>query len=155
MKKRTVRQRFWAIAVALSLLATTIAVAAFGMPNAIVTLTSEVSSVAAIPEIAATDLKAALDCDPDGILLLDVRNPDEFAIGHIEGAQLIPVSELREKLDAVRDELGDRRLVVYCKLGVRGARAVQIFDDAGIAATNLQGGIDTWSREVDPSIPRY
>jgi adenylyltransferase/sulfurtransferase len=87
------------------------------------------------------------------LTLLDVREPYEWEIGRIEGAQLIPLGELPERLD----EIGrDGELVVYCHAGVRSAHAVNLLQRAGFKnAFNLEGGIDAWSREIDPAVLRY
>ena len=84
--------------------------------------------------------------------LLDVRQPEEYAVARLDGATLIPLDELhgREK------ELPkDRPVVVLCHHGVRSAHAVHHLREAGIDAVNLSGGIDAWSREVDQKVPIY
>jgi adenylyltransferase/sulfurtransferase len=87
------------------------------------------------------------------VRLLDVREPYEWAIGHIDGALLIPLRDLRERLGELSP---DQPLVVYCHTGGRSRFAVQALRAAGFErAYNLTGGIDQWSREIDPSLPRY
>ncbi|HEX8850927.1 MAG TPA: rhodanese-like domain-containing protein [Gemmatimonadaceae bacterium] len=84
--------------------------------------------------------------------LLDVREPAENAHARIGGETLIP---LRTLPTAVEDIPRDRVVVVYCHHGARSARAVDFLRAHGIDARNLTGGIDRWSIEVDPSVPRY
>jgi len=85
--------------------------------------------------------------------LLDVRNPPEWEICRIEGSKLIPLHELPERVNEL-DTAGS--LVVYCHTGVRSGQAVGFLRQMGFErAVNLAGGIEAWSVEVDPSVPRY
>ncbi|MHB1434592.1 MAG: molybdopterin-synthase adenylyltransferase MoeB [Thermoplasmata archaeon] len=86
-------------------------------------------------------------------LLLDVREPAEWAIARIEGARLIPLDQLPRRVDELT---GAPEIVVYCKMGDRSARAVAQLTELGFRhVRNLVGGIDRWVREVDPSLPGY
>lgn len=102
-------------------------------------------------EISVHDLKAMMDEERD-FTLLDVRNPTEWQIGHIDGARLIPLHELPDRLGEL--DTADQ-LVVQCHSGQRSARATQLLREMGYRAVNLAGGIDAWSAEIDPSVPRY
>lgn len=73
--------------------------------------------------------------------LLDVRTPKEFASGTIPDAASIPIEELRERLDEVPR---DRRVVVFCQVGMRGYMATLILQDAGFDAVNLAGGYNRY-----------
>ncbi len=86
-------------------------------------------------------------------VLLDVRTPQEYQIARIDGAILIPLQELPDRLN----ELDTASMIVtQCHSGIRSATAVNFLRQHGFAKTkNLAGGIDAWSREVDPSVPRY
>jgi rhodanese-related sulfurtransferase len=102
--------------------------------------------------ISATQLQARLGAGDD-LVLLDVREPQEFAIGHIEGSLHVPMGDL-----AVRHtELDpDRPTVCICHHGIRSASvaaALEGFDFRELY--NLTGGLERWSLEVDPSMPRY
>lgn len=77
-----------------------------------------------------------------GAVLLDVRTPEEFAGGHIDGAINIPVQELDRRLDDVGAR--DRPVVVYCRSGMRSARAKATLKDAGFSAVHDLGGIGRW-----------
>jgi glyoxylase-like metal-dependent hydrolase (beta-lactamase superfamily II)/rhodanese-related sulfurtransferase len=79
----------------------------------------------------------------DQVLVLDVREPGEFdsVLGHIAGALLLPLGELRAKLDNVPR---DRPVVAVCRSGARSARATQILDEAGFRVANLAGGMLRW-----------
>lgn len=92
----------------------------------------------------------------DEVTLLDVRNPHEYAHSRIEGARLVPLPELPQRLDELEDAASARHFVVYCHHGPRSTHAVRFLRDAGFPrARNLAGGIDAWSLYVDPSVPRY
>ena len=90
------------------------------------------------------------------LFLVDVREPSEFAIARIEGAELIPMGSIPaalSRLDAAADEA---TLIVYCHHGIRSLNVVNWLRGQGVAACqSLAGGIDRWSLEVDPSVPRY
>lgn len=106
-----------------------------------------------IPQIRPEDLKSRLDAG-ERVYLVDVRNPDEHAFCRLEGAVLIPLPELRERAAEVDPPEGTL-VVVYCHHGIRSQTGAAILQQAGIAAANLTGGIDLWSRTVDPTVPRY
>jgi adenylyltransferase/sulfurtransferase len=86
-------------------------------------------------------------------VLLDVREPHEWRIARLPGARLVPLDTLADAAHTLDPQV---ELVVYCHLGIRSAAAVSWLREQGFArARNLTGGIDRWSREVDPSMPRY
>ncbi|MGE5926995.1 MAG: molybdopterin-synthase adenylyltransferase MoeB [Gemmatimonadota bacterium] len=86
-------------------------------------------------------------------LLLDVREPHEWEIAHIEGATLIPLGELPARLAELESH---RPIVTYCHRGVRSQRAREILAGAGFGGVrSLAGGIDAWAREVEPGMARY
>lgn len=88
--------------------------------------------------------------------LVDCREPHEHAYTRLDGAELIPMNAVRgnlSRLDAIAD---DARLVVYCHHGVRSLHVVHWLREQGIEnCQSMHGGIDQWSVEVDPSVPRY
>lgn len=81
-----------------------------------------------------------------------MRQPGEYETARIEGAVLIPLAELPGRLAELPK---DRPVVVMCHHGMRSAHAVHHLREAGIDARNLAGGIDSWSRDVDPEVPTY
>jgi adenylyltransferase/sulfurtransferase len=86
-------------------------------------------------------------------VLIDVREPREWELARIEGAQLIPLGTLEAAMGSL-DRTAD--IVVYCKTGARSAKAMEQLRAAGFARVrNLAGGIRRWSDEIDPSVPRY
>jgi rhodanese-related sulfurtransferase len=87
------------------------------------------------------------------IALVDVREPYEWAIGHLLGARLVPLESIPQ---AVGSMDRDAELVVYCHHGMRSDMAARWLREQGFARVrNLIGGIDRWSVEIDPSIRRY
>jgi len=103
-------------------------------------------------DISVGELKQRID-EGRPLTLLDVRNPQEYEIARIDGALLIPLHELRDRLGEL-DPAAD--LVVHCHHGGRSAQAVQFLRQMGFAhAVNLAGGINAWSLEIDPAVPRY
>src|SRR5438552_810726 len=103
-------------------------------------------------EIAAADLGELRKGNPR-LIVLDVREPHEWAIAHIDGARLIPLSELPERLGELD---GHAEIVTHCHHGVRSMKALEILQAAGFAnVRSFKGGIDAWSVQVDPSVPRY
>jgi adenylyltransferase/sulfurtransferase len=89
----------------------------------------------------------------DDFVLLDVREPHEWEIAHIDGATLLPLSELPSRMHELDSA---REIVLHCHHGVRSMRALEALRGAGFRKLrNVRGGIDAWSREVDPSVPRY
>jgi adenylyltransferase/sulfurtransferase len=112
------------------------------------------AAAAGVPEVAAAAVRAAMDRGED-LLLLDVRQPEEFAIARIEGARLVPLAELEARIGELA-EWRARRVVVTCHHGPRSARGAEILRQHGFGRVeNLTGGIEAWSLCVDPSVPRY
>ena len=89
----------------------------------------------------------------DDFDLIDVREPFEWEIAHIEGARLVPLSTFP---GAIKELDASREIVVQCKVGGRSARAADALVAAGFRnVANLAGGITRWSDDVDPTIPKY
>ncbi len=108
-----------------------------------------------IPEGLNVDVQTLKDWLDAGrrVTVLDVRNPEEFAIGRIAGSTLIPLHELPQRFREV--DTGDL-LVVHCHHGPRSTQATLFLRDQGVEQVwNLAGGIHAWSLQVDPSVPRY
>jgi adenylyltransferase/sulfurtransferase len=105
-------------------------------------------------EIDCQSIRARLQSAAPG-LLLDCREPDEHATASIAGAVLLPMGELPgriEELAAYRDV----PLAVHCHHGGRSLRVARWLRENGFPqAQSMAGGIDEWSREIDPSVPRY
>lgn len=112
--------------------------------------TEDVSSE--VLDTTVEDLKTRID-GKDEVLVLDVREPQEFQICRIPGSTLIPLNDLPQRLAELE---GYKNMVVHCKSGVRSAKAVKLLHEAGFSdAKNLRGGILAWIDEIDPSLPKY
>ena len=106
----------------------------------------------AIPEIEPEALARALASD-DPPLVVDVREPEEWAIAHLTSARLIPRGELPERVDELTRA---KELVLYCHSGNRSGQATRMLLDLGFSnVKSLRGGINAWSERIDPSLPRY
>jgi len=88
-------------------------------------------------------------------VLLDVREPDEYETAKIEGSRLIPMGELRQRLSELEPHRDDA-IVVHCHHGGRSLQVTEALRAAGFThVQNMAGGIDQWSQQVDPDVPRY
>lgn len=106
-------------------------------------------------EITPLELKVKLEEDGDRVALVDVREPNEYQICRIEGAKLLPLSELGRRWREL-DEFKGRTVVLHCHHGMRSLKALQFLKSQGWDnVLSLAGGIDAWSEQVDPSVPRY
>lgn len=104
-----------------------------------------------IPEITAHDLERRLAAGDD-IVMIDVREPYERGICDI-GGTLIPIGELPSRLGELDTA---RETVVYCHTGERSAFVVAFLQRSGFSKVwNLRGGLNAWSDDVDPSVPKY
>jgi adenylyltransferase/sulfurtransferase len=105
-----------------------------------------------VEEITARELKRRLDAGED-LALVDVREPHEWAICHIEGARLVPLGALAGRMHEFDSA---RTYVLHCRTGARSAQAITRLRGAGFRRLlNLKGGVVAWAREVDPSLPVY
>ncbi|MEW5867686.1 MAG: molybdopterin-synthase adenylyltransferase MoeB [Chloroflexota bacterium] len=103
-------------------------------------------------DITAAELAQRLKAG-NGLRLLDVREPHELAISHLDNATLIPLGQLAARLSEL-DSAED--MVIFCKSGTRSGRALELLLGAGFRKVkNLKGGINAWAQEIDPSLPVY
>ena len=106
----------------------------------------------AIPTMSAHELKQKMDAR-EPFELIDVREGFEYEIARIDGARLIPLGEIAERADELPR---DRPIVVHCHSGRRSAEAVRLLQQRGFGDIyNLEGGIDGWSDQIDPGVPKY
>jgi adenylyltransferase/sulfurtransferase len=105
-----------------------------------------------VPAISVRELKAKMD-SKEALTLIDVREPYEYEIARIDGSRLVPLGELETHLSEL-PRTG--ALVLQCHSGGRSEHATRLLQEAGFENVyNLEGGIDAWSVEVDPAVPRY
>jgi sulfur-carrier protein adenylyltransferase/sulfurtransferase len=105
------------------------------------------------PEISVEELSSELVEKGEHLVLIDVREPHEWEIAHIEGARLIPLGQLPERLNELD---GHAEIVTHCHHGARSMKALEILRGAGFGKVrSLAGGIDAWAERVEPGMPRY
>jgi adenylyltransferase/sulfurtransferase len=105
-----------------------------------------------VEEITPGELKRMIDGAHE-VVLLDVREPYEHELCRIEGSKLIPLADLGKRAHELDK---GATVVVYCHVGMRSARAVQLLSSMGFSRVrNLKGGISAWAHEVDPDMPIY
>ncbi|WP_310489785.1 molybdopterin-synthase adenylyltransferase MoeB [Chamaesiphon sp. VAR_69_metabat_338] len=125
-----------------------------GIPQA---KAAEAEQQSMLAEMTVTELKQLIDSGAKDFVLIDVRNPNEYDIAKIPGSILIPLPDIEQGkgIEQVKAALNGHRLIAHCKMGGRSAKALAILKEAGIEGTNVKGGIQAWSREVDSSVLEY
>ena len=104
-------------------------------------------------EISVEEFKQERDAKGDDLVLVDVREPHEWEIAHIEGARLIPLSQLPDRLGELD---GHAEIVTQCHHGARSMKALEILRGAGFGKVrSLAGGIDAWAERVETGMARY
>ena len=103
-------------------------------------------------EITVKDLKRQLDEDGKDLVVLDVREPHEWYISHLDFARLMPKGDLPDHLNELDQT---KEYVLHCKSGVRSLDAARLMKSAGFRVKSLRGGINAWAREIDPTLPQY
>lgn len=102
------------------------------------------------PQEASRRLKA------DEAILIDVREPEEYAIARIDGARLIPMQTVPAELEKLQTLARESTLLVVCHHGLRSLQVVSWLRGQGVEnCHSVAGGIDRWSQEIDPAVPRY
>jgi rhodanese-related sulfurtransferase len=105
-----------------------------------------------IKQLSAPQLKIKID-QQEPLLLLDVREPNEFHYAHIANSVLIPLNQIPQRLNELNKQ---QEIVCVCHHGMRSQQAALYLEHAGFSnLANLQGGIDAWSVLCDTSVPRY
>jgi adenylyltransferase/sulfurtransferase len=108
--------------------------------------------MASVPDIGPQELKRRLDAG-ETLTVLDVREPWELALASLPGTLNIPLNEVPARLGEMDPHV---ELVVMCHGGVRSRRAAEFLSARGFThVANLAGGIDAWSRDIDPALPTY
>ncbi|MGJ3239711.1 MAG: molybdopterin-synthase adenylyltransferase MoeB [Anaerolineae bacterium] len=131
--------------------------------------TGETVGYEAVQQISVTDLKAKIDASDD-IVLLDVREPHEWAIASIDNALRIPKGDIQAAKNALKaarkleeetvlaDIPHDKSVYVYCRSGKRSADSILFLQEAGYDISklyNVAGGILDWADKIDPTLPQY
>ncbi len=103
-------------------------------------------------EITPQDVKRRLDAG-EKLRLIDVREPFEVQQAAIAGAEVIPMRKVPAALAALEDE--ENPIIVFCHHGMRSLQVVGWLREQGVDSLSMAGGIDRWSLEIDPKVPRY
>ena len=104
-------------------------------------------------EVTVQDMKKALENPSLGIKVIDVREPDEYEIAHVENVPLLPLSQLQERFTELDP---NQQYYLHCKGGVRSLKALNFLRDQGFKyIKSVKGGISAWSEEIDPNVPQY
>jgi sulfur-carrier protein adenylyltransferase/sulfurtransferase len=104
-------------------------------------------------EVTVQEMKKALENPALGIMVIDVREPDEYEIAHIHGVPLVPLSQIEQRFTELDP---NAQYYLHCKSGVRSMKALRFLRGQGFKyLKNVKGGITAWSEEIDSSVPRY
>jgi adenylyltransferase/sulfurtransferase len=104
-------------------------------------------------EVDVAEMKKALDNPSLGIRVIDVREPDEYAIARVAGTTLMPLSLLPQRFT---DLDANTQYYLHCKAGVRSMKALRFLREQGYKyVKSVKGGIQAWSDQIDPSVPKY
>lgn len=106
-------------------------------------------------EITVTDVKRKLDAG-EALVLLDCREPDEYALCRIEGCELIPMNSIPQRLSDVERMTDRGQVIVYCHHGMRSLNVANWLRQQGVEnVSSMTGGIEAWSLQIDRLVPRY
>jgi molybdopterin/thiamine biosynthesis adenylyltransferase/rhodanese-related sulfurtransferase len=104
-------------------------------------------------EVTVQEMKRALDDPKLGIHVVDVREPDEYQIAHVDGVPLIPLSVLSRRFTELNP---NQQIYIHCKSGVRSLKALAFLREQGFKhLKSVKGGITAWAEEIDPRVARY
>ena len=104
-------------------------------------------------EVTVQEMKKALSDPKQGIKVIDVREPDEYQIAHIDGVPLVPLSTLPQKFT---DLDPNTTYYIHCKSGIRSLKALKFLREQGFKyLKSVKGGISAWSDEIDHNVPKY
>ncbi len=104
-------------------------------------------------EVTVQDMKKALDDPKLGIKVVDVREPDEYEIAHINGIPMLPLSQLPQRFTELDP---NTQYYLHCKSGVRSMKALKFLNDQGFKyVKSVKGGISAWADEIDHNVPKY
>ena len=95
------------------------------------------------PQVETVDVNEVQRLQSEGAVLIDVREPNEWATGHVQGAKLIPLGSLNSELSKIRP---DRQVLFICHSGRRAARATSMANRQGLTAMNVRGGMVQWTQ---------
>jgi sulfur-carrier protein adenylyltransferase/sulfurtransferase len=117
-------------------------------------ITPQPASSASNPdEVTVQEMKKALDTPSLSIKVIDVREPDEWQIAHIDGVPLIPLGTLPQRFTELDP---NQQIYIHCKSGVRSLKALYFLREQGFKyVKSVKGGINAWADEIDHNVPKY
>jgi rhodanese-related sulfurtransferase len=115
-------------------------------------VTQDIAEFASQLSLTPREVKQMMDAGNE-ITFIDVREPHEYEIVHLDDSTLMPMNQVIERVSEI-PQTGN--VVVLCKVGARSAEVLRWLHSVGLTNTkHLAGGIDAWAAQVDPSLPRY
>lgn len=106
-------------------------------------------------ELSPQELRSVLE-KGEKVALIDVREPQEYAVARIEEFQLMPMQTVPAQLQKLQTLSAEKPIAILCHHGVRSLNVAMWLRQQGIAnCFSVSGGIDRWSQEIDPGVPRY
>jgi len=112
-----------------------------------------VTAAANPDEVTVQEMQNALRDVNQGIRVIDVREPDEYQIAHVDGVPLFPLSTLPQRFTELDP---NQQYYIHCKSGVRSLRALQFLREQGFKyLKSVKGGINAWADEIDHAVPKY
>src|SRR5437588_1948616 len=114
----------------------------------------EPETAAANPdEVTVQQMKQALEDPKRGVRVIDVREPDEYQIAHVDGVPLFPLSALPQRFTELDP---NQQYYIHCKSGVRSMKALKFLREKGLKyLKSVKGGINAWADEIDRKVPKY
>jgi rhodanese-related sulfurtransferase len=104
-------------------------------------------------ELTPDECKAHLEQARPRPMLLDVREPWEYQIVHLEGSELVPMRKVPEIMETLDPQ---QEIIVVCHHGIRSRQVARFLEHQGFSnVVNLNGGLDAWARHTDTSLPTY
>jgi len=104
-------------------------------------------------EVTVQDMQNALKSPEKGIRVIDVREPDEYEIARVAGVPLFPLSRLNQQFTELDP---NQQIYIHCKAGKRSMKALEFLRQQGFKyVKSVKGGIDAWSDQIDPGVPKY
>ncbi|HEY3529877.1 MAG TPA: rhodanese-like domain-containing protein [Nocardioides sp.] len=103
-------------------------------------------------DIPTASVSGLPDPLPEGLLVLDVREDEEWEAGHVEGSQHVPMMELGQRYAELAEMFGGEQTLVVCRVGNRSAYAAAFLIQQGVDAVNLEGGLVAWARAGRPLV---
>ncbi len=105
-------------------------------------------------EVSVNDVKNMIENDED-FVFIDCRTPGEYEVARIEGAKLVPLGDVAARLPEL-EEYADEKVIIHCHHGGRSLQMAAILRQQGFDdVKSMAGGIEKWSLEIDPTVPRY